>query len=257
MGQDDERTGDVLGRGETAAGVAATRLVDQRVVAGNFLRGRGRRHAGPDRVDRDAARGQLHSELTHVGFERGLGRRHRPVRRQHAAAARRRQGEDATALGHEPARDDLLRPVHERVRHHVDRHVHLSGAHRFLDGIGDEGLERPEGERVEQHGQVAVIAARRHRARHLLQHFGATVGVGRVDVEEAGLAAEAFDRGHDALDVGEGGLAVEVDAEDIEAGPRQRDARCFTEARRGTEHERPAAEPDGSRLHGLAHSTIV
>src|SRR5436309_9362460 len=64
MGQDDERTGDVLGRGETAAGVAATRLVDQRVVAGNFVRGRGRRHAGPDRVDRDAARGQLHSELT-------------------------------------------------------------------------------------------------------------------------------------------------------------------------------------------------
>ena len=110
---------------------------------------------------------------------------------------------------------------------------------------------------MEQHGESADAPARLHRARHVLHDFGATLGVGGVDVEEAGLAAERFDRGHDALDVGERRLAVEMDAEDVDAGPRQRDARRFAEARRRAEHERPAVEPHGSRLHRLAHSTIV
>ena len=54
----------------------------------------------------------------------------------------------------------VLRPVHEAVRHHVERHVHLLLADALLRVVGDERQQRPERERVHQH----VARTRRRRS---------------------------------------------------------------------------------------------
>ena len=141
---------------------------------------------------------------------------------------------------HEAAPDQLLRPVDEAVGHHVERHVHLRLGHRFLHRIGDEELERAEGERVQHHPHLAHLVALAEHPLHLGRDLGALLLVGRVDVEEAGLPPEGRDLGDQALDVGQGGLAVEVDAEDVEPRARERQARGRAEAGGGAEDRGPS-----------------
>ena len=79
---------------------------------------------------------------------------------------------------------------------------------------------------------------------HVRGGLDALVGIGGVDVEEDGVAAERLDLAHDPLDVAERRLAVEVDAEDVQARPRQRQAGGLAEAGRRTQRQGPAAQTD-------------
>src|SRR5205814_981345 len=63
--------------------------------------------------------------------------------------------------------------------------------------------------------------------------------VGRVDVEELGLPAGCSDLRDDPVGVRLSGLPVEVDAEDVPTGFRERDRARLAETGRGAEHEGP------------------
>ena len=73
----------------------------------------------------------------------------------------------------------------------------------------------------------------------VVQHLGALAGVGGVDVEEDGLAALGANRGHDLLGHRHGRAAVEVDAEDVEAGLGEFLGRSAAEPARCSENQRP------------------
>ncbi len=255
MREDRDRPRDVVGGRQASAGVGASGGRFQPVVLRDLLRRRRRRHARADRVDRDALRRELRRELPHVRLERGLRGGDRPVRRQDARAAGRRHRVDAAAGLHHAAADHLLRPVDEAVRHHVDRHVHLGGRHRVLQRVRDEPSERAERERVDEHAQLSGFAALGERRLHRGHRLGAALRVGGVDVEEACLAAGRANVRRHALGVRERGLAVEVDAEDVQAGPREAHADGIAEAGGRAEDEGPALEMN--RIGGQRHGPIV
>src|SRR5207253_3160780 len=121
----------------------------------------------------------------------------------------------------------------------------------------DVGLERPEGERVEEHAQRAELIPLLQRALHLRRDLGALLGVGRVDVEKARLPPQAPDLPGDPLGVRERRLAVKVHAEDVEAGASAREAHRLAEARGGAEDQCPAAERDRRRTHVSAPRASV
>ena len=241
----DHRLRDVGRRGEAAGGVPAEGDRLDPLGPRDLLEGRRVGDPRPDGVDRDPPRRQLHRELAHVGLERRLGRRDRAVVGEDARAAAARHGEDAPAFAHQPPHDHVLGPVHQAVRHDVERHVHLVLRHRLLHRLGDEGLEGAEGQRVEEDPDPARrLAALVEAALDGVEHLGPPVGVGGVHVEEERLAAPAPHLAGDALGVRQGGLPVQVDADDRQAGVGEGEARRLPEARRGAEDERPAGEPD-------------
>ena len=102
--------------------------------------------------------------------------------------------------------------------------------HRVLHGLGDEELERAEGEGVKQDPELAHLGARRQDALHLAGHLRAPLFVGGVDVEEVGLASGGLDVGERALGHGLRGLPVEVHPEDIAARSGEGEARRRAEA---------------------------
>jgi hypothetical protein len=128
------------------------------------------------------------------------------------------------------------------VGHHVERHVHLGFRHGLLHRVGHEQAQCAEGQRVEQDAELPHLVPVFQHALDLGAHPGAPLLVGGIDVPEARLATQRLDVAGDALRIGKGGLAVQVDAEDIAARPGQRAAGGRAEARRGAQHQGPAAQ---------------
>src|SRR5207244_3238753 len=127
----------------------------------------------------------LEVEMPDVVLGRRLGGRHRPVERHDARAARAGHGEHVAPLAVEAARMEILDPVDEAVRHHVERHLELGLGRLLVRDVAHEGFERPERERVQEHAQ-------RLPARELagaLADLDPLLVVGRVDVEEVGRGA--------------------------------------------------------------------
>src|SRR5207245_4850087 len=82
-------------------------------------------------------------------------------------------------LPHPSQLDDTLRPIDKRVGHHVERHVDVGFIQRV---VADVRLQRPEGERMQQHRDVQSLL------RELAEHLVALLLVGGVDVEVLRLA---------------------------------------------------------------------
>ncbi len=143
------------------------------------------------------------------------------------------------------------------MRHDVDRHVHLSFADGLFDGIGDKELEGAEGQGMQHDADPTHLVALAQDTLHLGADVGALLLIGRVDVEEVGLATQGFDVGDETLRIGLSGLAVEMHAEDVHARPRQRHARGRAKAGRGAEDERPAGEPYRFRVRGHRNGLLV
>ena len=114
--------------------------------------------------------------------------------------------------------------------HDVQRHVDVG---LIQDLFADVGLQRSEGERVQQHGYVELLF------REVRQNLVALFFIGRIDVEVQRLAPEPLDVAADLGDVLHARLAVQVDAHDIIASLRQRPGRPLPEPARGTQDERP------------------
>jgi hypothetical protein len=115
-----------------------------------------------------------------------------------------------------------------------------------LARLGEKGLERSEGEGVQDDRDAALrgrVTARAGDGRH---DFRTLAVVGRVDVEELGFSAGRGDLGDDPIDVRLRGFPIEVYAEDVPARLRQGDRAGLAEAGRGAENE----GPPGTRLAG-------
>ena len=167
-----------------------------------------------------------------VALEGGLRGRYRAVGLPDPVPARGRHREDVPALGEEAGREEVLHPVDERMRHDVERHVHL-GVRDPVRGRGrEERLERPEGERVENDVDPGPAPLGVEDLRHLGDRLGPLLVVGGVHVEEDGLRPGGGDLPRDPLDVGLGRLAVEVDAEDVASRPGEGEGRRLRRIRR-------------------------
>ena len=105
---------------------------------------------------------------------------------------------------------------------------------------------------MQQHAEAAGAAGPAQHAGHLGDHLRALVGVGGVDVEKMRAASERLDAGHDALGAGQRRPPVEMHAEDVEPGARQREGGGAAEAGGSAEDERPAGETNGS---GVGHAS--
>src|SRR3972149_5572642 len=81
----------------------------------------------------------------------------RAVGAYHPRRAGAGHGEDAAVALQEAARCQVLDPVDEAVRHHVDGHLDLLLADRFLRCLADEGQQRAEGERMEKHTNERLL----------------------------------------------------------------------------------------------------
>ena len=110
---------------------------------------------------------------------------------------------------------------------------------------------------MQEHAEAAALTALGQHAFHGRHHLGPALGIGGVDVEEVSAAAERLHVGGDALGRRQRGPPVEVDPEDVEAGPGQGAHRGGTEAGRGAEHESPAGETDRSGGRNHASSGIL
>src|SRR5262245_6797948 len=201
---------------------------------------------------------QLHRDLPDVGLQRRLGRGNGAVGGPDDVVAGRRHREDARAPGQEASEEEILRPVDEGVGHHVERHLDLGLGDRALARLGEEGLERAEGQRMEEDGDARLrrlAAAGGGDRGHDLAALGV---VGGIDVEELGAASRSPNLADDAVDVGLRGLAVEVHAEDVPAGFRQGDRAGLAESGRGAQDESPAYARFGGQSGGiLVHSFVV
>src|SRR5262245_65720343 len=112
---------------------------------------------------------------------------------------------------------------------------------------------------MEEHAYGARLTALLEHALHLADDLGALLGIGGVDVEEHCLTAEPLDLAHDPFDVAQRGLAIEMNAEDVQAGARQRKAGGLAESRRRAEREGPAVQLDHrvssrERWHSIVES---
>src|SRR6266566_5289699 len=235
--EDGDRARDVLGAGEAAARVAAAGLLEEVLGSRDLARGGRVGHPGADGVDGDARRPQLERELPHVGLERRLGRRHRPVERHDARAARAGHGEDVAPLAEETARVEVLDPVDEAVRHHVERHLELRLGGLLPRHVAHEGLERPERERMQEHAQ-RLPARQLARA---LADLDPLLVVGRVDVEEVGRGPGGAHVLRHGLGLRQRDLTVQVHPDDAHAAAAELAGRGGTEAARGAQDEPPRA----------------
>ena len=138
---------------------------------------------------------------------------------------------------------DVLSPVDEAVGHHVQGHLHLALAQGIGLRVRDERLERAEGEAVEKHPHRRSAGGLLHR----LDHLGALLRIGGIDVEKPGLAAQRLDLGDDLLDVLQPGPPVQVNAEDVVPGLGQRQGRRLAKPARRSQDQRPATRCIGHR----------
>ncbi len=225
---------------KSAGRVHGLNPLDHLLVPGDLPQSGSVRHAGSQGVHRDAVRCELDGELPDVGLEGRFRGGDRSVGGPHDVVAGRRHREDPRARREEAADEEVLRPVDERVAHHVDRHLQLRLRNRLLPRRREEGLQRPERKGVEENRDAAlggVVAARVGNRR---DDLGALRVVGGVDVEELGLPAGRRDLGDDPVHVRLGSLPVEVDPENVPARPRERDRAGLAEARGGAENEGPS-----------------
>src|SRR5688572_15076681 len=208
----DEGARDVGGSRETTGRVHRLYPLDHLLVAGDLPERRRVGDAGSQRVDGNAVRRELDGELPHVRLEHRFRRGHGSVRGPHDVVAGGRHREDPRAGSEQSAEEEVLRPVDERVAHHVDRHLELGLRDRLLPRRREERLQGPEGDRVEEHGNAVL--------RRL-------------------AAARPRDFGDDPVDVRLGALPVEVDPEYVPARPGEGDRAGLAEAGRGSENEGP------------------
>jgi len=228
---------DVLRRGQPVVRIAQLGKLHHLLVAGNLAQGRGVRHARPDGVGRSTVRGELHGELADVRFERGLGGGDRAVGRPHAGAAGARHGEDARALAEQLAAEQVLNPVDEAVGHDVQRHLHLILGQLIFRVRGQVGFQRAEGQRVHQHGDRRAPELRLDLVQHLLP----LERIRRVDVEEKRLDPGILDGLDELFHPGHRTPAVQMDADDMHALPRELLRRGRPEAAGRAEDQRPLA----------------
>src|SRR5450432_2086750 len=106
---------------------------------------------------------------------------------------------------------------------------------------------------MKKHPQRLVLAALGEAARDLVAHLAPLLFIGRVDVEKPRLAAKGLDLVLDPLDVAQGGSAVEMNADDVASGPRQKTTDRFAEAARSSEDERPTREGRDRDRRGGRH----
>ena len=124
--------------------------LDHLFVTRDLAQGGRIRHAGAQGVDGDAVRGELDGELADVGLERRLGRGDRAVGRPDDMVARRGHREDPRDRREEAGEVEILHPVDQRIGHHVHGHFELRLGDRRFPRRAEEGLQRAEGERVEE-----------------------------------------------------------------------------------------------------------
>src|SRR5439155_19254821 len=77
----------------------------------------------------------------------------------------------------------------------------------------------------------------------LVEAVRARCGVSGVDVEEPAVGAAGPDLLDDLVHVGQGGAAVEVDAEDIQSRPPELEARRLADPARRTDNQGPRRHP--------------
>ena len=145
----------------------------------------------------------------------------------------------------------VLDPVDEAVGHHVLGHLHLLAVDRRLRVLGEERHERTERERVHDDADVGMPSLGDRPVEPLAnggQRGGPLLVVGRVHVDVERLGAGRLDRRLDLVDVGKGRPEVEMDADDLVAGLRERDRGRLAHARRATEDQGPALAVVGHRV---------
>src|SRR6185369_13294775 len=154
-----------------------------------------------------------------------------------SSSASCRTCDSSAAFAADTARVQVLHPVDEAVRHHVERHLELSFRRLLRARVGDERLQRAECERIHDHAERLAV-------RQLARAIGdlrALLVVGGVDVEEVGGRTGRLDVGGDGLGERQRRLAVEVDANDPHAVPPERARRRGTKAARCAENDPPLA----------------
>ena len=125
-------------------------------------------------------RRKLQRQLPDVRFEYRLSRAYRTVLRDCLTSALAGHGVDPPPRLHEPVRHQIVGPIDQTMSHHVAGHFHLPFAGDFR-----RPNQRPqcaERQRVQQHADFAAIRA------DPLDHLGALLIIGGVDVEEDRLA---------------------------------------------------------------------
>ena len=218
-GQRRDGVGYFLRRRQLPVGIDFFRVFDHLGVAGNFAQCGRVRDAGLDAVRRDAFGREFDRELADVALERGLGRRYGAVGLPDAVSARARHRVDAAPEAHEVAPHQRLGPVHQAVRHDVQRHLELPGGDGVFFLIGDVGLERAEGQAVEQdaHRAFRVLA---QMLLYLVQNARALFVARRVHVEIEGFCAVVLDLFPNALHIRQRGLSVEVNTYNVHSQAR-------------------------------------
>src|SRR5512136_387604 len=102
--------------------------------------------------------------------------------------------------------------------HDVERHVHVGVLDRVLGALGNKGLERAEGQRMQQNADAFGIVAHPEDGFDLLKDFSALIGIGSVGVEEDRAATGGFYFGNNPFHIGHGGAAVQVHSENMHSG---------------------------------------
>ncbi len=198
-------------------GVVPRRELDQLLVAGYALQRRRQGHAAPQRVDRHSARREFERQLADVGLQRALGGGHGTVAGGDLLVAGARHRVDLRAAAEQSGPVQVLGPVHEGVRHHVERHVHLTLGQRLGGLVRQVGREASEGQGVQQDLQGAAAG----EFGDLRDQFGPGGGARGVQIEEVRRhpGRSQFRRGRLGPLLPLGG--VEVHPQDV--GPFQRE----------------------------------
>ena len=208
-GQRRDGVGYFLRRRQLPVRIDFFRSLDHLGVPGNLAKGGRVRDAGLDAVRRNALGREFDRELANMALERGLGRRHGAVSLPDAVSARARHGVDAAPEAHEAAAHERLGPIDEAVRHDVQRHFELPGGDGVFLRIGDVGLQRAEGQAVEQDAHRA-LGVHAQVLLYLIQNALALFMARRVHVVIKRLCAVVPDLFSNALHVGQRGFPVEV-----------------------------------------------
>ena len=245
-----QRTSHVFGTCQPMRRVLADRDLAHGVAVRDLLEGRRVGHAGTDGVGGDPNRRELEGELAHVGLERRLRRADHAVAAPHLSRTGAGHGEDTPVFAQQLALEQILDPVHQTVSHDVVGHVHLLLVHGVLT---HQRLERPEGERVQEHAQLLVLLTLGEALDDVVQHLRASLLVGGVDVVEPRLTPHLAQPGDQPFDLRHGRTSVQVNSDDVHAGLGEREGRGFAEAAGGPENQRPAVERGKRYILAVGH----